>query len=64
MTENCVFVRYFAKFPPTRTQNFLRRGGGVVAPWPSPGATHASNIFDMAKLTNISLSTKSQLFGK
>lgn len=44
--ESAVFIRHFAKLPPTKTQNVLRRGGGLdasndgaVAPLFSPGAT-------------------------
>ena len=37
--KNILFIRYFVKFPPTRTQNFLRRWGGAVATWPCSRGT-------------------------
>ena len=51
-------MRYFAKFPPTRTQNFLRRG--AVAPWPYPGATPESSSF-IVNCTDYKLSFSRQL---
>ena len=54
MTENCVFVRYFAKFPPTRTKISSDGGldasdGGCSPPRPSPGAT--PDLFSSRNLT-------------
>ena len=72
--KNAVFVRYFAKFPPTRTQNFLQRGarclqwGGCSPPSPplAPplGTTYQiiGSIFSSSISVNIGFFKHSRLF--